>query len=199
MQVLIEKNEDLKVIAVGDDDQNIYAWRGSDAKYFQSLIKERQAKKYELTQNYRSKKNLVEFANHFVSHLTNRLKETPIYAKEKENGRIKIIHYPSSNYLIAPLVKDILKAGFSGTTAILTRTNEAALQITGLLLKEGQPAKLIDSNARFNLADILEIRFFLSSLQDHESGLIIDDGTWEEAKRNLKNKFEKSSKLETLF
>lgn len=35
---LIDKNENLKVIAVGDDDQNIYSFRNSDSKYMQSLI-----------------------------------------------------------------------------------------------------------------------------------------------------------------
>jgi ATP-dependent DNA helicase RecQ len=35
---LIDKNETLKVIAVGDDDQNIYSFRKSDSKYMQYLI-----------------------------------------------------------------------------------------------------------------------------------------------------------------
>lgn len=61
---LIDKNETLKVIAVGDDDQNIYSFRKSDSKYMQYLISKYQARFYELYENFRSKSNLVTFANH---------------------------------------------------------------------------------------------------------------------------------------
>lgn len=60
---LIEKNESLKVIAVGDDDQNIYAFRNSDSRHMQSLITNYQAQPYELCENFRSRSNLVAFAN----------------------------------------------------------------------------------------------------------------------------------------
>ena len=67
VKVLMEKNEEsIRVIAVGDDDQNIYEWRGADSKYMMSLIRERNATKYELITNYRSKSNLVSFTNQFV-------------------------------------------------------------------------------------------------------------------------------------
>jgi ATP-dependent DNA helicase RecQ len=55
----MEKNEEMRVIAVGDDDQNIYEWRGADSKYLLSFITEKKAAKYELITNYRSKSNLV--------------------------------------------------------------------------------------------------------------------------------------------
>ena len=44
VQALMRQNEDMRVIAVGDDDQNIYAFRGSDSRYMQSLVSEEGAK-----------------------------------------------------------------------------------------------------------------------------------------------------------
>ncbi len=35
VQAMMHQNEEMRVIAVGDDDQNIYAFRGSDSKYMQ--------------------------------------------------------------------------------------------------------------------------------------------------------------------
>lgn len=62
----MEYNEEMRVIAVGDDDQNIYAFRGSDSKYMESLMHEKESVQYELIENYRSKHNLVQFSNTFV-------------------------------------------------------------------------------------------------------------------------------------
>ncbi|MDE0472909.1 MAG: RecQ family ATP-dependent DNA helicase [Ekhidna sp.] len=56
VNTLIEKNEEMRVIAVGDDDQNIYEFRGSSSKYLEQFIQEKKGTKYELVENYRSKK-----------------------------------------------------------------------------------------------------------------------------------------------
>ncbi len=58
----------------------------------------------------------------------------------------------------------MLREGPAGTTCVLTKKNDEALQITGLLVKNGLQAKLIQSNDGFNLYNLLEVRFFLSSL-----------------------------------
>ena len=66
IKVLMDKNEEMRVIAVGDDDQNIYECRGAGSKYLLSFITEKKATKHELIKNYRSKNNLVSFTNQFV-------------------------------------------------------------------------------------------------------------------------------------
>ncbi|HKO76443.1 MAG TPA: RecQ family ATP-dependent DNA helicase, partial [Flavobacterium sp.] len=102
VKILMEKNEEsIKVIAVGDDDQNIYEWRGADSKHLLSFIKEKNATKYELITNYRSKSNLVSFTNQFVKTIKERLKEIPIEAYQTDKGKIKIVHYKNGN-LITP-------------------------------------------------------------------------------------------------
>ncbi len=103
---------------------------------------------------------MVEFTNGFVKNIRHRLKETPIAAKQTDNGNIKLVRYQNGN-LISPLVQDILSTGLSGTTCVLTKTNDEALQITGLLLKNGMQAKLIQSNDGFSLQNLLEVRFLI--------------------------------------
>ena len=150
IKVLMEKNEEMRVIAVGDDDQNIYEFRGSSAKYLEQFIIEQKAKKVELVENYRSKANLVEFTNEFVKKISHRLKEIPIVAHTTETGLVKVIKYSSSN-LIEPVIKSIISAGLKGTTCVLTQTNTEALQIAGLLVHSGLSATLIQTNEGFNL------------------------------------------------
>lgn len=192
---LMEQNEEMRVIAVGDDDQNIYAFRGASSIYLEQFIKENNALKYELVENYRSKSNLVHYSNQFVARISHRLKQTSIIAKQNDDGKIKLVCYQSGN-LIVPLVHDILSTELSGTTCVLTRTNEEALQITGLLLKNRVQAKLIQSNDGFSLYNLSEVRYFLDQLNLKDNVFIINDDVWSNAKRELVGKFYNSSKLE---
>ena len=195
ISALMEQNEEMRVIAVGDDDQNIYEFRGANSKYLEQFVTANKAVKYELLENYRSKSNLVEFTNQFVAGIHHRLKTNPILAKQTGNGRIKLVRYQSGN-LITPLVYDIFTTELTGTTCVLTKTNEEALQITGLLLKNEIQARLIQTNDGFSLYNLLEVRFFLNQLNQADDVYIISDDVWDDAKRGLTDKFSRSSRLE---
>ncbi|MFT3747039.1 MAG: RecQ family ATP-dependent DNA helicase [Agriterribacter sp.] len=195
VKVLMDKNEEMRVIAVGDDDQNIYEWRGANSKYLQSFITEKNATKYELIKNYRSKSNLVSFSNQFVKTIEGRLKEIPIEANQTDNGKIKIVRYRNGN-LITPLVEDIIATGLSGTTCVLTQKNEEAFQVAGLLTKNGLQSKLIQSNDSFSLFNLVEVRYFLNELNLNEGQFTISDDVWDKAKRKFIDKFKGASKFE---
>src|SRR5690606_14680773 len=161
---LMDQNEDMRVIMVGDDDQNIYEFRRADSKHLEQFIQQNTATTYELLENYRSKSNLVEISNQFVKTISHRLKHNPIVANHSENGKVKIVRYSGSN-LITPLIQDIASSELKGTTCVLTRTNEEAVKITGLLLSKKIHSKLIQSNDKFNLFNLAEVRFFISQLE----------------------------------
>ena len=63
VRALMHHNEEMRVIAVGDDDQNIYEFRGSDAGYMFRLTQEPGSRFVEMTENYRSARHVVAFAN----------------------------------------------------------------------------------------------------------------------------------------
>jgi ATP-dependent DNA helicase RecQ len=192
---LMELNEEMRVIAVGDDDQNIYEFRGSSSKYLESFISNNKATRHELLENYRSKNNLVEYTNEFSKQIKHRLKSTDIFARQRDNGSLKVVRYYTNN-LIIPLVNDILFTGLSGTTCVLTKTNEEALQVAGLLLKNNVQAKLIQSNDGFSLYHVLEIRCFIQLLNLTDDMFVISDDAWDTAKKELTNLFRKSSRLD---
>jgi len=195
IRTLMRVNDEMRVIAVGDDDQNIYEFRGSDSKYLEKILKAEKSTKHELVENFRSKSNLVDYTNQFVKRIERRLKRTPIIPRKTDNGKIKMVRYHSNN-LITPLVDDMLTTDLTGTTCVLTKTNYDALQITGLLLKKGMRAKLIQSIDGFSLYNLMEVRHFLKQLNLDEDVAIIGDKVWENAKRQLKIDFRRSTKLE---
>lgn len=192
---LMNINDDMRVIAVGDDDQNIYEFRGSDSKYLQQFITNFNATKYELIDNYRSTYNIVALANNFIATVNNRLKNTPINAVNNKKGTIQIVNYKSDNLLL-PFIHSVINTSLAGSTVILTTKNFTALQLSSLLSKEKVHNKLIQDTQSFNLYNLFEIRYFLQSLQLTEDIYVINEDVWQQAKEALTIKFSKSNLLE---
>jgi len=80
----------------------------------------------------------------------------------------------------------------------LTNTNEEALRITGLLIKNGRNAKLIQSNDSFRLYDLVEIRVFLNLIKKDLTSPIVSDIQWKNAKSTLFEKYSSSTCLDNI-
>ncbi len=192
---LMERNDDLRVIAVGDDDQNIYEFRGSSSCYFEAFLAQDNAKKYELLDNYRSAGNIVAFANQFVRHISHRMKSAPINAvKDGAAGAVELVQCASRN-LEEPVAARAASVRDRGSVCILTNTNDEALRVVGLLKKKGIRAKLIQSNDGFDLYNMIELRFFMKKIMKRLETPIIPDELWEEARDRMTMVYKDSSNL----
>lgn len=196
IRALMDANEDMRVILVGDDDQNIFAFRGADSKYMQKLLTENNAIKYELTENYRSKPNIVAITNQWAATIRQRLKTQPSFPVRDENGDISINEYHTDSGLIVPLSTAVSQTELAGTTCILTTTNEEAMLGSGLLRKNGRSARLIQSNEGFSLYNLYELRYFSDRVLKDENDPVISPECWSEAVRRLSLHARQSRNLE---
>ena len=57
------EEDQLNIFAVGDDDQNIYAFSGSSTEYIRRFQEDYRAHESYMTENYRSTRNIIEAAN----------------------------------------------------------------------------------------------------------------------------------------
>lgn len=195
VRALMEQNDDMRIIAVGDDDQNIYEFRGSDSKYLRTLIDKYGAVKYEMTDNYRSSRSVIALANAFVENIHNRMKSMPINAVTDEEGTVIITHHRYRNMFEA-LVNQLTETRCNGKICVLTNKNNEALQIAGMLNERGIHAKLIQSAERFRLYNLAEIRFLLKTIDNSLTGPVISDKSWENAKHQLTETYADSTCLE---
>ncbi len=173
VKALMHRNEEMRVIAVGDDDQNIYAFRGSNSVHLRSLVSDYGATFYELTYNYRSDQVIVDYANLFVQRIPNRMKQNPIVAVSDEKGVVNAS---------TDLKFEIQNLYFCGSTAVLTVTNEQTLQVAHLLRQRGKYVRLIQSNDDFRFINLAEVRYFFKQLGQSEDGVVSRE-QWDEAKR----------------
>ena len=194
VHALMRRNEDMRVIAVGDDDQNIYEFRGSDSRHMREFIDRYGAARYELLENYRSKQQIVALANSFVGSISKRMKSSPLIARNSESGFVSVTKHRSSNLEVA-IVEDILRTYHRGTTCILTATNEEALRVVGLMLRNNIAVRLVQTANGFDLYQLAELRYFLKLLGNHEHIPTISDDAWKTAIDKLCRAYQTSTCL----
>ena len=194
VHALMNANEGMRVIAVGDDDQNIFEFRGSDSKYMKQLLQDTNGQFVEMTENYRSAQHIVNFANGFVQGIKGRFKSTPIISMSKDDGHVSLTHHTSS-LLYEPLVNEIMQNKGHGSTCVLTQTNEEAVILVALLRKHGLNSKLIQSMDGFRFWNMAEVRMFLKYIEQDTHTPLITDDVWENAKQQTFTQYANSTSL----
>ncbi|MDO4949202.1 MAG: RecQ family ATP-dependent DNA helicase [Bacteroidales bacterium] len=197
VRALMTANEVMRVIAVGDDDQNIYEFRGSDSQYMAQLLKDSEGRFVEMTENYRSSQHVVAFANAFVRGIRMRMKSKSILSMARADGLVSVTHHVST-YMYEPLVCELLANRTQGTTCVLTQTNEEAVILVALLRKHGLSSKLIQSMDGFRFWNMAEVRLFLKHIEAKTHTPLIMDEVWEEAKRKTFAAYSTSESLHYL-
>jgi len=195
VQELIHQNDDIRVILVGDDDQNIFEFRGSEAGFMHAFTTMPEAKIYQLTENHRSGAAIVSFANRWVSLISRRLKTIQGVSAGNEPASVEITEYKTPN-LIVPASIAIQQGALSGSTGVLVRTNEEAIQLMALLRKGGINARLIQSMDKFPLKNLYELRFFSSLLHLDDKNPLISRRAWEEAEKQFALTLKTSTKYD---
>ncbi len=62
------------ILAVGDDDQNIYTWRGANVRFLRHFEKDFGAERHYLVENYRSTGNIITASNALIQRNRDRMK-----------------------------------------------------------------------------------------------------------------------------
>ena len=195
VKALMTNNEDMRVIAVGDDDQNIFEFRGSDSKYLFELTKEQGSRFIEMTDNYRSSRQVVCVANEFARRAVHvRMKQTPIVAIRDEDGLVSVMHHKSV-FMFQPLVEQLKSLRKGGSSCVLTQTNEEAVVVMALLQKNGINCKLIQSMDGFRFGNLAEIKYFMKFIDKRISTPLVSDELWNEAKCATFSYYERSTAL----
>lgn len=195
VRALMTINEDMRVIAVGDDDQNIYEFRGSDSKFLNLLLKESGARLIELVQNYRSAPQIVNFSNALVKEVSVRMKTTPVISMTSKAGGVFLRHYSPKALMYRPLVDDLVKHRGEGSMCVLTQTNEEAALLVALLRKHGLNSKLLQSMDGLRFCNLAEMRMFLKIISSDSHSPIIPEDVWEKAKHRTCEAYASSSAL----
>ena len=195
VHALRDANECMRIISVGDDDQNIFGFRGSDSRYLRRFSQEPGAKLYEMVENFRSAAMIVAFANVFAQTISGRIKRSLLRPSAgAAEGEVRLVAHTAQDFETA-VVDDWEQERLPGTTCIMTWTNEEALRVFSCLVQKGVRARLVQSNDGFNLSDIAELRYFRRQVTKQEGTSVIPSKLWDEARGRLCEKYSQSACL----
>ncbi|WP_071459176.1 UvrD-helicase domain-containing protein [Bacillus massilinigeriensis] len=134
------------VCAVGDDDQSIYAFRGSDPSYLFRFREEFEGTKVVvLDQNYRSPQEIVSTANIIISENGTRHKKE--MKAQHAHGQYPILFYPydeeeEATMVVTDIQERIENGANPSDFAILFRTNTSGRAIFERLASSSIPFRL---------------------------------------------------------
>jgi DNA helicase-2/ATP-dependent DNA helicase PcrA len=140
------------LMAVGDDDQSIFAFNGAELNNMLSFRRSYpDTKLIVLEDNYRSSQAVLDTAQQIIEQAEERLIDREpaitkqLIAKQAPKGRAEIAHfsYPTRQHQHLAITKRIkeLWEGKQGSIAVLARKHESLQQLASLLLAEGLPIR----------------------------------------------------------
>lgn len=162
-----------RIFVVGDEDQCIYSWRGSELSNILKFDEHfEEAKIYKLEQNYRSTKNILALANDLVAN--NRLRIGKNLWTANEVGEKVSFYWADSDVEEAEwVIEDILTHKYPfNSVAILFRTNNQSRPFEEALLRRNIPYVFIGGirfYARREVKDLLAYLRIVSNEDDDDA------------------------------
>ncbi len=199
-------DKEMRIIAVGDDDQCINIHAGADIQYIDKFERafgeddegNKLFKQYELLTNFRSKNSIVEYSNSFISKITQRYKTKLLKAYTQNEGKVTVQTCRSKN-LITPVVELIKKEEQSKNIAILAYTNDEIMQIYSNLQEIGIAAKFIIDREKFHLKNIIEIVEFDKIVNSFlHANTVYSEENFEKALEIIELKYQGSKNIQLL-
>ena len=158
------------VVAVGDDDQSIYAFRGARVGNMADFVREFDVThQIKLERNYRSFGNILDSANELISHNTKRLGKN--LSTEAGPGELVRVYESTSDFAEAQWfvdeVKQLVREGTERKeVALLYRSNAQSRVMETALFIAGVPYRVYGGLRFFERAEIKHALAYLRLLDN---------------------------------
>src|SRR5579862_4954516 len=153
------------ITVVGDDDQSIYSWRGSDYRMILRFEEDFPgAKIFKLEENYRSTMRILEAANALVAH--NRAREPKRLFTSRSEGE-PITLYPAATerdearYVVEKVKSSVRDGAAYRDFVVLYRTNAQSRVFEEALLAEGIPYRVVGGVGFYARSEIKDVIAYL--------------------------------------
>ena len=161
------------IVAVGDDDQSIYGWRGARVENMAHFQRDFPGTEIiRLEQNYRSTGNILSAANAVIDHNEDRLGKT-LWTSGEDGTPVKV--YAAFNdidegrFVLDCLQSWIANGNRRDTVAILYRSNAQSRVFEELLVDAGTPYRVYGGLRFFERAEVKNALAYLRLIYNRDS------------------------------
>jgi len=159
------------VMAVGDEDQSIYGWRGADITNIRNFISDFGSKVYKLEQNYRSTKNIINAANILIKNNLSRIDKN-LWTNNSDGVKIEYFAAPTESAeadFVVRSISGLIDHGYSlSDMAILMRLNALSRPFEQRFLQYNIPCVIYGGFKFFERKEIKDILAYLKILVNHQ-------------------------------
>ena len=168
------------VMAVGDDDQSIYGWRGAvvgNIREFPDWFKD--TKTIRLEENYRSTAHILNAANELIDHNDDRLGKT-LWTQAKDGEGITIHQAPHQNEEAEYVVRELIQwvAATPNRTyddvAVLYRNNQQSRAVEAELTKRDIKYTVRGGTRFYDRQEIRNALGYMRLVSDKSSDVAFD-------------------------
>jgi DNA helicase-2/ATP-dependent DNA helicase PcrA len=160
--------EQAAVLAVGDDDQSIYGWRGAKVENIQQFSKDfKETTIIRLEQNYRSTATILEAANALITNNNSRMGKdlwTSGSAGEKIVVYSAFNELEEARFVSERIMMEINQGSSADEIAILYRSNAQSRVIEEALLRAGVAYRIYGGVRFFDRAEVKDTLAYLRLL-----------------------------------
>jgi len=155
------------ICVVGDSDQSIYAFRGSNYKNILNFENDyKDAKVIMLEKNYRSTKNILNVANDIIKNNKQR-KDKNLWTDNDEG--LKVTYHRSDNekdeaFYVKNEIEKLKETENLNEIAVLYRTNAQSRNMEEALLRDNIPYKVVGSFYFYKRKEIKDLISYLNVL-----------------------------------
>jgi DNA helicase-2/ATP-dependent DNA helicase PcrA len=158
------------VMAVGDPDQSIYAFRGADIRNIMEFERDfPDTKVIPLEQNYRSTNTILQAANAVIENNRER-KEKHLWSDLGEGETVRVVEcedeHAEARFVAAEIVA-LVEGGYSGSeVAVVYRTNAQSRVLEDVLVRQGVAYQVIGGPKFYERAEIKDAIAYLQVLDN---------------------------------
>lgn len=152
------------VMAVGDEDQTIYRWRGAKPDYMTSLFTKEfpGADRYTLPHTFRYGHSLSLLANFVITRNGNRTDKICVSGIERDTALDVRLVASNPGAEVLKIVKEWTGTGRGlNEVAVLVREYAHSISSEVALLQDGVPYRIVGAAPFFDRADVLGLRAYL--------------------------------------
>ena len=163
-------SEHQNLMAVGDPDQSVYAFRGADIRNILEFERDFPATRViPLEQNYRSTNTILAAANAVISHNRER-KEKNLWSELGEGELIHVVETEDEHAearFVAAEIAALIGGGYSASEiAVVYRTNAQSRVLEDVLVRQGIDYQVIGGPRFYERAEIKDAIAYLQVLDN---------------------------------